>query len=131
MAIRQGGREAITHWQVLERYAGADGRPIAAMIECRLETGRTHQIRVHLASIGHPLLGDDVYGPGFKTKAALLGEPARAALTALERQALHAYLLVIEHPTTTQRLEFRSALPADPRIAPRQHDPGTIRGVSR
>jgi 23S rRNA pseudouridine1911/1915/1917 synthase len=113
MAVRAGGREAITHWQVLERYPGADGRPVACLMECRLETGRTHQIRVHLASIGHPLLGDDVYGPGFKTKTARLSEPARAALAALERQALHAYLLVIEHPTTRERLEFRSALPAD------------------
>ena len=57
---------------------GADGKPVASLIACRLETGRTHQIRVHLAHIGHPLLGDDVYGPGFKTKAALLPPKARA-----------------------------------------------------
>ena len=67
-----GGREAITHWELLERYAGIDGKPVASLLSCRLETGRTHQIRVHLAHIGHPLLGDDTYGPGFKTKAALL-----------------------------------------------------------
>ena len=54
------------------RYAGTDGKPVASLLACRLETGRTHQIRVHLAHIGHPLLGDDIYGPGFKTKAALL-----------------------------------------------------------
>jgi 23S rRNA pseudouridine1911/1915/1917 synthase len=113
MAVRHGGREAVTHWRVLERYAGADGRPLACLMDCRLETGRTHQIRVHLAAIGHPLLGDDVYGPGFKTKANLLPPPARAALAALGRQALHAYMLAIEHPTTRERLDFRSPLPAD------------------
>ena len=74
MAVREGGREAITHWEVLERYRGTDGKPVASLLACRLETGRTHQIRVHLAAIGHPLLGDDVYGPGFKTKI----ESARA-----------------------------------------------------
>ena len=79
MAVRAGGREAVTHWEVLERYPGADGKPVASLLACRLETGRTHQIRVHLASIGHPLLGDDVYGPGFKTKMQHLGPEARAA----------------------------------------------------
>ena len=112
-AVRESGRAAITHWQVLERYAGIDGRGVASLIECRLETGRTHQIRVHLAHIGHPLLGDDTYGPGFKTKAVLLPEAARQALEALGRQALHAYLLAFEHPTTGQFLEFRSELPVD------------------
>ena len=71
------------------------------------------EIRVHLASIGHPLLGDDVYGPGFKTKAALLAPEARFALEALGRQALHAYLLTIEHPSQGKNLEFRSELPDD------------------
>jgi len=112
MAVRAGGRSAITHWQVLERYAGADGKPIASLIACRLETGRTHQIRVHLEQAGHPLLGDKVYGTGFKTKAKQLPPPAREALEALGRQALHAYLLTIEHPKTRKRLEFRSELPA-------------------
>ena len=113
MAVRAGGREAVTHWEVLERYAGPDGTPVASLLACRLETGRTHQIRVHLASIGHPLLGDDVYGPGFKTKANQLAPEARAALTALGRQALHAYLLAIEHPSRADNLEFRSELPDD------------------
>ena len=113
MAVRAGGRTALTHWQVLERYRGTDGKPVASLIECRLETGRTHQIRVHLSHIGHPLLGDSVYGQGFKTKAARLPPPAREALQGLGRQALHAYLLAIQHPTTLQPLEFRSELPSD------------------
>jgi 23S rRNA pseudouridine1911/1915/1917 synthase len=113
MAVRASGRAAITHWQVLERYPGKDGKPVASLLACRLETGRTHQIRVHLAHIGHPLLGDAVYGPGFKTKAARLAPPARDALEDLGRQALHAYLLVIQHPATGQKLEFHSKLPDD------------------
>jgi len=113
MAVRAGGRAAVTHWEVLERYRGRDGAPVASLIACRLETGRTHQIRVHLAAIGHPLLGDAVYGSGFKTKATQLGDDARAALAALGRQALHAYLLGIEHPSQGTNLEFRSELPDD------------------
>src|SRR6478752_337497 len=113
MAVREGGREALTHWEVLERYAGTDGAPVASLLACRLETGRTHQIRVHLASIGHPLLGDDVYGPGFKTKATQLRPEAHDALKALGRQALHAYLLTIEHPSQGKELAFRSELPGD------------------
>jgi 23S rRNA pseudouridine1911/1915/1917 synthase len=113
MTVRAGGRTAITHWEVLERYSGVDGAPVASLLACRLETGRTHQIRVHLAAIGHPLLGDDVYGSGFKTKANQLAPQARAALEALGRQALHAYLLVIEYPARGANLEFRSELPDD------------------
>ena len=113
MAVREGGREAITHWEVLERYQGTDGKTVASLLACRLETGRTHQIRVHLASIGHPLLGDDAYGPGFKTKATHLAAEAKSALEALGRQALHAYLLTIEHPSRGKNLAFRSELPDD------------------
>ena len=121
MAVREGGREAITYWQVLERYQGQAeaGRgkkaplPVAAMVACRLETGRTHQIRVHLAAIGHPLLGDETYGSGFRTKAGLLPEKTKEALAALGRQALHSHMLSVRHPATGEFLTFRSELPPD------------------
>jgi 23S rRNA pseudouridine1911/1915/1917 synthase len=111
MAVRGDGREAITHLEVVERYPGSDGKPVASLLFCSLETGRTHQIRVHLAAIGHPLLGDEVYGGGFKTKAARLAPAAREALSALARQALHAHLLTFEHPAVGNVLAFRSELP--------------------
>jgi 23S rRNA pseudouridine1911/1915/1917 synthase len=113
MAVRPDGRPAVTHWSVAETYAGRDGTPAASLIACRLETGRTHQIRVHLAHIGHPVLGDQTYGRGFKTKTALLGPAGRAAVARLERQALHAHLLGFDHPATRRFLEFRSELPGD------------------
>ncbi|MGH6790891.1 MAG: RluA family pseudouridine synthase [Pseudolabrys sp.] len=112
-AVREDGRAAVTHWQVLERYTGNDGKPVANLLECRLDTGRTHQIRVHLAHIGHPIMGDATYAAGFKTKASHLALGARDALEGLGRQALHAYLLAIEHPITGKALEFRSELPED------------------
>jgi len=113
MAVRDGGREAITHWELEETFNGRDGKPVAVLLACQLETGRTHQIRVHLAHIGHPLMGDAVYGPHFKTKASRLGPASRAALAALDRQALHAYLLALEHPRTGAILEWISDLPPD------------------
>jgi 23S rRNA pseudouridine1911/1915/1917 synthase len=113
MAVRQNGREAITHWQLLESYPGTDGKPVASLLACQLETGRTHQIRVHLAHASHPLLGDETYGIGYRTKAVHLASAAQAALEGLGRQALHAYLLGFEHPTTGEELQFRSELPAD------------------
>jgi 23S rRNA pseudouridine1911/1915/1917 synthase len=121
MAIRQGGREAVTHWQVLERYAGPRSPAkmgkradwVASLLECRLETGRTHQIRVHLASIGHALLGDSVYGAGYRSKTALLPESAQTALRDLGRQALHAHILCFEHPVHGKIMRFRSELPPD------------------
>ncbi|TXG96784.1 MAG: RluA family pseudouridine synthase [Nevskiaceae bacterium] len=113
MAVRQGGREAVTHWEVLETFTGKDGKPVASLLACQLETGRTHQIRVHLAYLGHPLLGDEVYGSGFRTKARQLGPESQKVLTALGRQALHAYLLVLEHPASGEILHWESGLPED------------------
>lgn len=101
------GREAITHWEKLADYG------VASLIACRLETGRTHQIRVHMAHIGHPLIGDATYGAGFKTKIAKLPENARLAVEQLGRQALHAATLGFEHPQTREELVFESELPAD------------------
>ena len=102
MAIVRDGRarEAITHWTVKERFHGM------SLIECKLETGRTHQIRVHMASIGHPVLGDEIYG-GDKCRAAK--EHAKF----ITGQALHAYRLELDHPRTGERLSFEAPLPAD------------------
>jgi 23S rRNA pseudouridine1911/1915/1917 synthase len=113
MAVRQRGREAVTHYEVREAFNGQDGKPIASLLALKLETGRTHQIRVHLAHVGHPLLGDSVYGPHFKTKASQLGPVSQAALVSLDRQALHAWLLVLEHPRTGEILRWEAALPKD------------------
>lgn len=101
MAIVEGGKHAITHYQTVR--AGRD----ASMVECRLETGRTHQVRVHMASVGHPLLGDPVYG---RTKHV-----HRAVLDRLgfRRQALHAARLGFIHPVKSNALTFDSEIPAD------------------
>ena len=96
--VRAGGKEARTHYAVLERFARA------TLLECRLETGRTHQIRVHLASIKHPLAGDPVYG---KSKSG------DARLDAFPRQALHAWKLALRHPATAGEMAWESPLPAD------------------
>jgi 23S rRNA pseudouridine1911/1915/1917 synthase len=116
MAVRENGREAITHWELQESFKGRDGKPVAALLRCQLETGRTHQIRVHLAHIGHPLMGDGVYGPHFKTKSSHLSAEGQSALAALGRQALHAYLLRLEHPKTGEILHWESPLPEDLRL---------------
>lgn len=141
IAVRHGAdaRNAVTHYQVIEIFArradetafairptatgsnrgrsGALVKPpatlVAALLRIELETGRTHQIRVHLAHIGHPILGDSTYGAGFKASAHLLTEAAAAALLELGRQALHAAELGFIHPVTGERLHFESALPDD------------------
>jgi len=100
------GREARTHWKVLERF------PHFCLAEFRLETGRTHQIRVHLSSIGHPLLGDPTYG-GRKRITHISPAPLRQGLQKLSRQALHAASLGFIHPKTGEYLGFSSPLPPD------------------
>ncbi len=112
------GRTARTYYDVEESFA-AD---LASLVRCTLETGRTHQIRVHLSHIGHPLLGDATYGAGFKTKANRFSDAAKLALAALGRQALHATVLGFEHPTSGGFLRFESAPPPD-----RQRLLGTLR----
>ncbi len=95
-------REAVTHYEVIERFAIPTGR--FTYVKCRLETGRTHQIRVHLASVGHPLMGDGVYGAG-KTKF----ESANAA--SIQGQCLHAKCLELIHPRTRELMSFECPLP--------------------
>lgn len=113
------GREAITHYRTLAKYSlrGAHGKDktVAALVACRLETGRTHQIRVHMAHIGHPVIGDPLYATGFSNRVAALPEQARSAILSLNRQALHAGRLGIEHPDTGAYLSFKSELPQDMR----------------
>ncbi|WP_174803992.1 RluA family pseudouridine synthase [Martelella limonii] len=105
---------AITHYTVLRRFGEKpDGTALASLVGCRLETGRTHQIRVHMAHVGHPLIGDKMYGAGFKTKANLLEEDAASVVRSFPRQALHAALLVIEHPATGEEMRFEAPLPDD------------------
>ena len=107
------GRTAITHYEVEGVFGEHEGEPIGSFVRCRLETGRTHQIRVHLAHSGHPLLGDQLYGRGFKTKEHLLEAKAREALNALGRQALHASTLGFAHPSTGEFMRFESGPPPD------------------
>jgi 23S rRNA pseudouridine1911/1915/1917 synthase len=106
--VKSGGRHAITHYRT-EQAFGPQAKPLAARLACQLETGRTHQIRVHLASKGTPCLGDPTYGSGPPA------EPVRRAIaeSGLRRQALHAAVLGFVHPVTGERLRFESPLPPD------------------
>lgn len=109
----QGGREARTHYQRLEVY-----RDIASGVQCDLETGRTHQIRVHMAAIGHPLVGDALYGLQENAQLSLLrkagyDEGAQKAVLGFPRQALHAAAIRFIHPVTEEEMDFEASLPED------------------
>jgi 23S rRNA pseudouridine1911/1915/1917 synthase len=106
--LAQGGKSALTRYRLLKRLG-----PAASLVECRLATGRTHQIRVHLASIGHPVVGDPTYGKITSARFGVLGEAAQAAVRHLNRQALHAFLLGFDHPRTGAHIRWSIGLPGD------------------
>jgi len=112
------GRPAVTHYKMLARYNAAgpeagQAKALASLLSCRLETGRTHQIRVHMAHIGHPVIGDPLYGRGFDSRLGSLPEKLRSAILSLHGQALHAAVLGIEHPVSGAPMVFEAAMPQD------------------
>ncbi len=115
--VKSRGREAITHYRVIETLRcgspKAAGVVEASLIACALETGRTHQVRVHLAGIGSPIIGDATYGAGYQSKTRVLPEEAQSEIIKLKRQALHAVTLAFEHPTSKKLMRFSSAPPDD------------------
>jgi len=110
--VTRGGKAAITHYRLLDQFGPAGGT-IASLIDCRLETGRTHQIRVHFSHIGHALIGDPLYGGRRTALKKSLAGPLRDGLVQFPRQALHAAHLGFVHPLTGAELQFDSALPED------------------
>ncbi len=107
-------KQAITHFTIRKIFGEDASRdPIASLIQCTLETGRTHQIRVHLAHIDHPLIGDQEYGRHFQTKMQILPAEIQTAIESLKRQALHAELLGFQHPILDEYMEFSSPVPSD------------------
>lgn len=117
--VKSGGKPAVTHYKVLKTFAPAMLKsPLASLVECKLETGRTHQIRVHFAHIGHPLVGDPVYGQTTQSRLnsgayKSLPQTMRDALLSFKRQALHAKALGLIHPHSGKAMEFSCELPSD------------------
>jgi 23S rRNA pseudouridine1911/1915/1917 synthase len=113
--VARGGKAAITRYRMVRRIGNdAGGRGgVASLVECRLATGRTHQIRVHLASIGHPVIGDPLYGRKRSAPKGSTGKGAGGTVFSFPRQALHAKFIGFEHPITHEHLEFSSKLPND------------------
>jgi 23S rRNA pseudouridine1911/1915/1917 synthase len=112
--MRSGGKEARTRYRVVETF-GSGAKPFASLVECRLETGRTHQIRVHLTHLGHPLIGDPSYGRARQAPRAKTPAEAEAfgAAAGFARQALHAAILGFQHPSLHKVMRFESQWPAD------------------
>ena len=106
-------RHAISHYEVIESFGPDSTKPLASLVHVTLETGRTHQIRVHMAHLGHPVMGDPVYGRGFAASSRKLTQAAQAAVAALDRQALHAAVLGFVHPRTGKPKRYESPLPPD------------------
>ena len=112
MAVSAAGRRAVTRLRVIERF-GTARNAVASLVECRLETGRTHQIRVHASHVGHALIGDPVYGRARPPALSDCPEYIRAALLGCPRQALHARTLGFHHPQTQTRINFCATIPPD------------------
>ncbi|HEX6959008.1 MAG TPA: RluA family pseudouridine synthase [Ferrovibrio sp.] len=111
--VAKGGKPALTHYRTERLIYDAKGRPVCALVRCTLETGRTHQIRVHMTSRGNALIGDPVYGGRRSLQRFALDESARKALAGFPRQALHAAVLGFRHPVSGKRMHFESPLPED------------------
>jgi 23S rRNA pseudouridine1911/1915/1917 synthase len=117
--VAQGGRAAITNYETERTFRvseakGKGSNPLLlSVVRCSLETGRTHQVRVHMAHLGAPIVGDALYGAGFKTKALAFPKEAAEALSGMKRQALHALSLRFKHPVTGKIMAFEADLPDD------------------
>ncbi len=110
--VKTGGRDAITHYEVTH-YFGPKSKPVFSQVNCTLETGRTHQVRVHMAHIGHPLVGDPLYGKGRLLPTNALSETAKQAFGRFSRQALHAKRLAFVHPVTNEQMCYSVEKPQD------------------
>jgi 23S rRNA pseudouridine1911/1915/1917 synthase len=119
--LKNGGKYALTEYRgvrTLGESASKSGKPatpLVSLVECTLKTGRTHQIRVHMSFIGHPVIGDELYGKGFSSKTRALSKEGQYVILAQGRQALHAAILGFQHPITKEYMQFDSELPSDMR----------------